>query len=69
MIKLTDLFYLNNGYLNQVSVWKSCYTLLKTPPSNSPHIVIQTKFWYILGSPKPLLENQVRYLLIILPTT
>ncbi|SVD35851.1 uncharacterized protein METZ01_LOCUS388705, partial [marine metagenome] len=19
----------------------------------SPHIVIQTKFWYILGSPKP----------------
>jgi len=33
---------------------------------NTPHIVIQTKFWYNSGSPKTLIGNQVKNLLIIL---
>jgi len=36
-----------------------------TSMSNPNIIVYQTKFWYILGSPKPPIVNQVRYILII----
>ncbi len=32
----------------------------------SPHIVKQTKFWYILGSPNPPIGNQVKHLLILI---
>ena len=46
--------------------------LNKLPPPNTntsksnPNIIVyQTKFWYILGSPKPPIVNQVRYILII----
>ena len=31
-----------------------------------PILVKQTKFWYIFGSPKPPIGNQVKHLLIIL---
>ena len=35
------------------------------PPQSSQFLVKQTKFWYILGSPKPIIGNQVRHILII----
>jgi len=35
-------------------------------PSNPHFLVIPTKFCYIFRSPKPLIRNQVRHLLIIL---
>ena len=35
--------------------------------SQNPHILVKSpQFWYILGSPKPLMENSVRHILIIL---
>ena len=38
----------------------------QTPSKKNPHILVkQTNYCYILGSPKPLIGNQVRHLLII----
>ena len=35
------------------------------PPQPSHFLAKQTKFWYILGSPKPPIGNQVKHLLIL----
>jgi len=40
---------------------------LYNPPSKTPHFLVnQTKFCYISGSPKPLMGNSVKHLVILL---
>jgi hypothetical protein len=81
-ISWNGIGYKKRKHSIQIREWKNDKTitppLKQTPPQNTtkskthiydpiPHLLVnQTKFCYIFRSPKPLMRNQVKHLLIIL---